>query len=139
TSFANPSVRIGTFIPTKFWTVSRLGHPGSIPALVLPSGGMAARHRNDVTAERLLFKLGARWPKWLEHEFTDRKVRGSNPTSASRLPLSRLGIPALVSPKRGMAVWRRKGATTERFFLSVVNPKVRTKKYQSHTSKYAIH
>ncbi|KER30782.1 hypothetical protein T265_02825 [Opisthorchis viverrini] len=44
----------------------------------------------------------ARWPKWLEHEFTDRKVRGSNPTSVFRLPLSRLGqlgsIPALVLP-----------------------------------------
>ncbi|GAA49402.1 hypothetical protein CLF_103018 [Clonorchis sinensis] len=28
--------------------------PGSIPALVLPSGGMAARHRKGVTAERLI-------------------------------------------------------------------------------------
>ncbi|KER23521.1 hypothetical protein T265_08604 [Opisthorchis viverrini] len=46
--------------------------------------------------------MGARWLKWLEREFTDRKVRGSNPTSATRLPLSRLGqpdsIPALVLP-----------------------------------------
>ncbi|KAG5452175.1 hypothetical protein CSKR_111495 [Clonorchis sinensis] len=31
---------------------SRLGLPGSIPALMLPSGGMAARHRKGVTAER---------------------------------------------------------------------------------------
>ncbi|KAG5443057.1 hypothetical protein CSKR_112154 [Clonorchis sinensis] len=38
-------------------------------------------------------KSGARWPKWLGREFTDRKVRGSNPTSASRIPLSRLGQP----------------------------------------------
>ncbi|KER33389.1 hypothetical protein T265_00708 [Opisthorchis viverrini] len=42
----------------------------------------------------------ARRPKWLEREIADRKVRGSNPPSASRLPLSRLGqpgsIPALV-------------------------------------------
>ncbi|KER29428.1 hypothetical protein T265_03993 [Opisthorchis viverrini] len=30
----------------------------------------------------------ARWSKWLEREFTDRKVRGSNPTSATRLPLA---------------------------------------------------
>ncbi|KER33137.1 hypothetical protein T265_00840 [Opisthorchis viverrini] len=49
----------------------------------------------------------ARWPKWLEREFTDRKVLGSNPTSASRLPPSRLGqpgtIPALVQPSGGMA------------------------------------
>ncbi|KAG5441065.1 hypothetical protein CSKR_105653 [Clonorchis sinensis] len=57
-------------------------------------------------------------PKWLERELTDRKVRGSNPTSASRLPLSRLGqpgsIPALVQPSGGMAVRHRKGATAER-------------------------
>ncbi|KAG5441124.1 hypothetical protein CSKR_102775 [Clonorchis sinensis] len=49
---------------------------------------------------RLKGQWGARWPKWLEREFTDRKVRGSNPTSASRLPLSKLGqpgsIPAIV-------------------------------------------
>ncbi|KER24588.1 hypothetical protein T265_07783 [Opisthorchis viverrini] len=32
---------------------SRLGQPGSIPALVLPSGGMAARQRKGVAAERL--------------------------------------------------------------------------------------
>ncbi|KER28586.1 hypothetical protein T265_13551, partial [Opisthorchis viverrini] len=51
--------------------------------------------------------IGTRWPKWLEREFADRKVRGSNPTSVSRLPLSRLGqpgsIPALVQPSAGMA------------------------------------
>ncbi|KER27590.1 LOW QUALITY PROTEIN: hypothetical protein T265_13764 [Opisthorchis viverrini] len=43
-----------------------------------------------------------RRPEWLECQFTDRKVRGSNPTSASRLPLSRPGrsgsVPALASP-----------------------------------------
>ncbi|KAG5451760.1 hypothetical protein CSKR_109191 [Clonorchis sinensis] len=40
--------------------------------------------------------------QWLEREFTDRKIRGSNPASASRFPLFRLGqpgsIPALVPP-----------------------------------------
>ncbi|KER21246.1 hypothetical protein T265_10375 [Opisthorchis viverrini] len=30
-------------------TLSRVGQPGMIPALVPPSGGMAARHRKDVT------------------------------------------------------------------------------------------
>ncbi|KAG5444759.1 hypothetical protein CSKR_114306 [Clonorchis sinensis] len=49
--------------------------------------------------------------QWLEREFTDQKVRGSNPTSAPRLPLSRLGqpgsIPALVHPSGGMVVRRR--------------------------------
>ncbi|KAG5452037.1 hypothetical protein CSKR_110645 [Clonorchis sinensis] len=55
---------------------------------------------------------GTRWLKWLEREFTDRKFRGSNPTSASRLSLSRLGqpgsIPALVLPWGGMAARHRK-------------------------------
>ncbi|KER22218.1 hypothetical protein T265_09640 [Opisthorchis viverrini] len=70
---------------------------------------------------------GVRWSKWLEREFTDRKVRGSNPTSASRLPLSRLGqpgsIPALVLLSGGMAVRHRKGATEERF---ISNGKLKT-------------
>ncbi|KER21563.1 hypothetical protein T265_15059, partial [Opisthorchis viverrini] len=56
--------------------------------------------------------VAERWPKWLDREFTDRKVRGSNPTSASRLALSRLGQPggisALVQPTSGMAVRHRK-------------------------------
>ncbi|KAG5441054.1 hypothetical protein CSKR_101287 [Clonorchis sinensis] len=108
--------------------LSRLGQPDSIPALVLPSGGMAARHRKGVTAERLLFIITSSCGKsysvtnqmvqWLERESTDRKVRGSNPTSASRLPLSRLGqpdsIPALVLPSGGIALRHRKGATAER-------------------------
>ncbi|KER23764.1 hypothetical protein T265_08417 [Opisthorchis viverrini] len=46
-------------------------------------------------------------------------VRGSNPISATRLPLSRLGqpgsIPALMLPSGGMAARHRKGATAERF------------------------
>ncbi|KER25322.1 hypothetical protein T265_07198 [Opisthorchis viverrini] len=40
---------------------------------------------------RLQSTEGARWPKWFEREFTDRKVRGSNPTSATRLPCLGLG------------------------------------------------
>ncbi|KAG5452617.1 hypothetical protein CSKR_100442, partial [Clonorchis sinensis] len=59
-----------------------------------------------------------RWPKWLEREFTDRKVRGSYPTSASPLLLSRLGQPgsirALVLPLGGMVARHRKGVTAER-------------------------
>ncbi|KER22732.1 hypothetical protein T265_09217 [Opisthorchis viverrini] len=50
---------------------------------------------------------------------TNLKVRGSNPTSATRLPLSRLGqpgsIPALVLPSGGMAARHRKGCYSERF------------------------
>ncbi|KER20029.1 hypothetical protein T265_11330 [Opisthorchis viverrini] len=47
-----------------------------------------------------------------------RFAKGPNPTSTSRLPLSRLGrpgcIPALVPPSCGMVAWHRKGATAER-------------------------
>ncbi|KAG5453325.1 hypothetical protein CSKR_104400 [Clonorchis sinensis] len=42
----------------------------------------------------------AEMAKWLESKFTNRKVRGSNPTFASRFPLSRPGqlvsIPAFL-------------------------------------------
>ncbi|KER30303.1 hypothetical protein T265_13200, partial [Opisthorchis viverrini] len=55
----------------------------------------------------------------IEREFTDQKIRGSNPTSASRPPLSRLGqpgsIPALVQPSVGMAVRHRMGATADQY------------------------
>ncbi|KAG5452348.1 hypothetical protein CSKR_105224 [Clonorchis sinensis] len=93
--------------------MSRLGQPGSIPALVLPSGNMA----------------GGEMSQWIEREFTDRKVRGSNLTSASRLSLSRVGqpdsIPALMLPSGGMAVRHRKSVTAERFsFLISVHKKL---------------
>ncbi|KER20822.1 hypothetical protein T265_15236, partial [Opisthorchis viverrini] len=65
----------------------RLGQRGSIPALVLHS----AADRNSDRGELA---------QWLQCKPTDRKVRGSNPTFASRLPPFRLGqrgsIPALV-------------------------------------------
>ncbi|KAG5443693.1 hypothetical protein CSKR_104604 [Clonorchis sinensis] len=90
--------------------------------------------------------------QWLEREFTDREVCGSNPTSASRLPLSRLGqpgiIPALVLPPGSMAVRRRKGATAERtkahFTLQSKRPQhcntqVGGKKSDLHPSKNPQH
>ncbi|KAG5452387.1 hypothetical protein CSKR_100803 [Clonorchis sinensis] len=56
--------------------------------------------------------------RWLEREFTDWKIRGSNPNSASRLLLTRLGRPdsisALVLPSGGLAARHRKGATAGR-------------------------
>ncbi|KER32867.1 hypothetical protein T265_01153 [Opisthorchis viverrini] len=60
----------------------------------------------------LLPLLGA---TWLEREFTDRKVRGSDPTFAFRLPLSRLAQPntALVLPSGGITARHRKGAIVE--------------------------
>ncbi|KER31525.1 hypothetical protein T265_02290 [Opisthorchis viverrini] len=66
---------------------------------------VAGHWNNSVSSDVAV--SGARWLKWLKREFTGRKVRGSNPTSASRLPLSRLGqpggIPALVLPSGCMA------------------------------------
>ncbi|KER25374.1 hypothetical protein T265_07174 [Opisthorchis viverrini] len=58
--------------------------------------------------------------QWLERGFADRKVRGSNPASASPLPLTKLGkpgiIPALVPSACGIAARHRKSAADERFF-----------------------
>ncbi|KER23883.1 hypothetical protein T265_14541, partial [Opisthorchis viverrini] len=48
--------KIGGSNPTSASQVSlsRLGQPGSIPALVLPWGGMAVRYRENATAERFI-------------------------------------------------------------------------------------
>ncbi|KER31396.1 hypothetical protein T265_12974 [Opisthorchis viverrini] len=87
--------------------------PVSVPPSAIPTPSHPiGRYPMDSPGTRLL--------KWLEREFTDRKVCGSNRTSASRIPLSRLGqpgnIPALVLPPVGMAAKHGEGATTERFF-----------------------
>ncbi|KER29249.1 hypothetical protein T265_04095 [Opisthorchis viverrini] len=54
-------------------------------------------------------------PQCLEREFTDHKFCGSNPTSTSRLPFSRLwqpgDIPAPVLPSGGMTARHRKGVS----------------------------
>ncbi|KAG5446446.1 hypothetical protein CSKR_105403 [Clonorchis sinensis] len=72
------------------------------------------------SASDQLVCVWARWLKWLEREFTDWKVRGSNSTSASRLPLSWFGqlgtMPALVLPSGDMADRHQKDVTAERFF-----------------------
>ncbi|KER23417.1 hypothetical protein T265_08690 [Opisthorchis viverrini] len=78
------------------------------------------------------FRHGARWTKWLEREFTDRKIRGSNPTSATRLLLSRLGrpgsIPDVVTPC-GMAARHRKAVTPFRCLAVMPHEEsVRTKR-----------
>ncbi|KAG5452611.1 hypothetical protein CSKR_100448 [Clonorchis sinensis] len=56
-----------------------------------------------------------------EREFTDRKVRGTNPTSVSRLLPSRLGQPgtisALMLPSGVMAARHRKDVRAERLFI----------------------
>ncbi|GAA48075.1 hypothetical protein CLF_101148 [Clonorchis sinensis] len=80
----------------RFGTRSTLGQPGSIPARVLLSGGMASRHRKGVTAERL-------------------------PLMFPPLHKQRLGqpgsIPARVLLSGGMASRHRKGVTAERLPL----------------------
>ncbi|KAG5450978.1 hypothetical protein CSKR_105269 [Clonorchis sinensis] len=77
---------------------------------------MVVLHRS-IGVEHLCYAVGDGVQR-LERERTDRKVRGSNPASASRLPLSRLGqpgsIPAIVLPSGGMAARHRKDATAER-------------------------
>ncbi|KER22127.1 hypothetical protein T265_09696 [Opisthorchis viverrini] len=49
--------------------------------------------------------------QWLRRQLTDRKVRGSNQTSASRLLLCGLGISALTIPLSGIADRLRMGGT----------------------------
>ncbi|KER33225.1 hypothetical protein T265_00912 [Opisthorchis viverrini] len=44
----------------------------------------------------VLFKREGELTQWLQNEFTERKVRGSNPTSAFRFPLSRLEQPGSI-------------------------------------------
>ncbi|KER29480.1 hypothetical protein T265_13362, partial [Opisthorchis viverrini] len=83
----------------------------------LTNGHMAWLGPDQVRTHVPFASIGARWPKWLGANFPDRSVRGSNPTSASRLPLSRLGqpgsIPAFVRPSGSMAIRHRKGVTAE--------------------------
>ncbi|KER31378.1 hypothetical protein T265_02423 [Opisthorchis viverrini] len=63
-------------------------------------------------ARQLLPFLRGTWLKWLESEFTDRKVCGSNPTSASRLLLSRDEGPdrSAVAPFRRLATMPPEGS-----------------------------
>ncbi|KER21462.1 hypothetical protein T265_10223 [Opisthorchis viverrini] len=110
------------------WNITRLPKPrqeksrcrGRFQTMDLPFNKSALQPQPSHQCQNTAGCPGARWPNWLEREFTDQKVHGLNPTSASRLPLSRLwqpgSIPALVQPSGGMAVRHRKGATAGRFF-----------------------
>ncbi|KAG5446787.1 hypothetical protein CSKR_105542 [Clonorchis sinensis] len=132
--FTDRKVRGSNPTPETRLPLTRLGHPGSIPALLLPPGSMAARHRKGVTRGRFFgysvdisvtrvvrfqccFLLLQEMAQWIEREFTNQKVRVLNPTSVSRLPLSRLGQPgdssALVLPSGCMAARHRKDVTVE--------------------------
>ncbi|KAG5445665.1 hypothetical protein CSKR_111203 [Clonorchis sinensis] len=51
-NLSNSSLRPVVWLQTSRHQ-SRLGQPGNIPALVIPSGGTAARHREGVTADGL--------------------------------------------------------------------------------------
>ncbi|KAG5451459.1 hypothetical protein CSKR_107624 [Clonorchis sinensis] len=85
----------------------------------MPNGLLQSLEGNEWEVPQIPSVMVARWLKWLEREFTDRKVRGSNPTSASRLPLSRRGqpgsIPALMLPSGGLVARHRKGVTAEQY------------------------
>ncbi|KAG5449153.1 hypothetical protein CSKR_104745 [Clonorchis sinensis] len=64
---------------------------------------------------------GSEMAQWLEREITDGKVRDSNPTAASRPPLSRFrqtgSIPAPVLPSDSIAAGNRTSVTVERFIF----------------------
>ncbi|KER32274.1 hypothetical protein T265_01699 [Opisthorchis viverrini] len=93
------------FEPRTFRSVNS---PSNYLSHLAPSS-LPDRHRSPLWGEMA---------QWLERESTDRKVRDSNPTSAFRFPLSRLGqpghIPALVLPSGGMAARHQKGAELAR-------------------------
>ncbi|KAG5452513.1 hypothetical protein CSKR_103318 [Clonorchis sinensis] len=100
-SFENPrSFRARTTCPStvnqKFSSTVQMLFDRSFTSPSLPSDGQL------FVPSTLLFHHRpphwARWPEWLEREFTDRKVRGSNPTSTSRLPCLGLGNLAVSQP-----------------------------------------
>ncbi|KER25377.1 hypothetical protein T265_07176 [Opisthorchis viverrini] len=77
-------VRVSNPTSASRLPLSRLGQRGTIPALVLPSGGMASRHRKSATVERL--------QKWSRHKIGIvnmpnskwRKQRGGQPLTRKR-------------------------------------------------------
>ncbi|KAG5453835.1 hypothetical protein CSKR_109607 [Clonorchis sinensis] len=89
---------------------------------------------NKIQTLSLRPNCGGEIAQWLERKSTDRKVRGSNPTSASRLFLSRLGqpgsIPALVLFWGGMVARHQKGVTAERY----IGRNVRISKMQTENT-----
>ncbi|KAG5453997.1 hypothetical protein CSKR_102091 [Clonorchis sinensis] len=79
--------------------------------------GWISSKKNDIIGLLNVCERDGEMALWLRREFTDRKVRGSNPTPASRLPsfrLAQLGtFPAVVLLLGGMAARHRKGVTAE--------------------------
>ncbi|KER24827.1 hypothetical protein T265_07610 [Opisthorchis viverrini] len=61
------------------------------PSPRLLDGSCTFQCQMDSALKVLYLNEMARWLKWLWREFSDQNICGSNPTSASRLPLSRLG------------------------------------------------
>ncbi|KAG5444596.1 hypothetical protein CSKR_100700 [Clonorchis sinensis] len=123
--FTDRKVRVSNPTSASRLSLYRLWKPGSILALVSSSGGMTVTHRKGATAERFFLKLclitksiGLETAQWLRRQLTDQKVYGSNPTSASRLLLSRFGKlgsrPAPVLPSVCMTARQQKGAAAER-------------------------
>ncbi|KER26303.1 hypothetical protein T265_06420 [Opisthorchis viverrini] len=123
------------------WSHESSSVPGS--SLGLLKFGRSSYIHELKTKQHVPLSCPSTWPTWnklLVREFTDWKVRGSNPNSASRLPLL-LGQPGsiqtLVPPSCGMAARHRKGATAERFLFfillescHIVRPMYSTKQQQ---------
>ncbi|KAG5442590.1 hypothetical protein CSKR_113679 [Clonorchis sinensis] len=101
--------------PSTGFALCRVHQVGAVP---LFSSTYSRNNNFDQTRKRpmnvlLTIVLWSNYPhegkmaQWLEREFTDRKVRGSNLTPASRLFLFRLGQPdsilALVLPSVGVS------------------------------------
>ncbi|KER20313.1 hypothetical protein T265_11120 [Opisthorchis viverrini] len=96
---------------TPFWCVADNLPEGSTRAGILPG----RRSLNSGSRETEIGFEPRTFLSCLERQFTHRKVCGSNPTSASRLPLPRVeqpdSIPALVFPLCDMVARRQKGLT----------------------------
>ncbi|KAG5442240.1 hypothetical protein CSKR_100176 [Clonorchis sinensis] len=98
---------------TPFRCIAAMPPEGSTRAGILPACPSLDRvsREAEVGFEPRTFRFSVKcgeMTQWLKREFTDRKVRGSNPTSETWLPLSRLGqpdtIPTLVLHWGSMAV-----------------------------------
>ncbi|KAG5454076.1 hypothetical protein CSKR_112620 [Clonorchis sinensis] len=101
-------------------------------------------YRPVATLEKLMISqwLWGETVQWLEREFTDRKVRGSNPTYASRLPMSTTvqpgSIPVLVLPLGGMAARHRKGVTAGRLSFCILMVTMSHRKLSRTTVTFEI-
>ncbi|KAG5448947.1 hypothetical protein CSKR_103430 [Clonorchis sinensis] len=85
--------------PTWYERLS-ISSPGGFRTTFLrPISALGSPSRRSAVRHSIHFEIrssGGEMARWLGREFTDRKVRGSNPTTVSRLPLSRFGQPGSI-------------------------------------------